>query len=96
MPAAKPKYGEPAPAVAVVRPNTSGDSNPYANLLASNTSNTSVHNVYATAVARTAGMTVPQAQPQQTASPARTWLAMVAVMLSAATGFVLWKVILGP
>jgi serine/threonine protein kinase len=96
MPAAKPKYAEPVPAVAIARANTSGDSNPYANLLASNTSNTSVQNVYATAVARTAGMTVPQAPPQQTGSPARTWLAMVAVMASAAAGFVLWKVILGP
>jgi len=63
---------------------------------ASGTSNTSVQNVYATAIARTAGMTVPQAQPQQTSTPARTWLAVLAVMLSAAAGFVMWKVILGP
>jgi eukaryotic-like serine/threonine-protein kinase len=98
-PAATPKYADPSPAAAVARPNTSGDSNPYANLLASGASHTSVHNVYATAVSRTSGMTVPQAQPQPpqpqpAPAPAKPWLAFVAVVLSAVVGFVFWKVIL--
>jgi serine/threonine protein kinase len=95
-PAAPPKYADPAPAVAVARPNTSGDSNPYANLLASGTSHTSVHNVYATAVARTAGMTVPQAQTKESSNPSKTWLAFAMVVVSAVVGFAFWKLVLTP
>jgi hypothetical protein len=94
-PAAPPKYST-EPAVAVARTASNGDSNPYATLLASGTSNPSVQNVYATAVSRTAGMTMPTGTPPEAAAPARTWLAFVAVALSAVAGFVFWKFVLMP